>query len=400
MKELNIACDVLIAGGGISGVAAAVSAARSGAQTILIEKTRILGGTSTSALLRHICGLYLNGDEYPSETLNNGFTDEVVAGLSKLSPHSKVIKTGKVFVLPYSGVDLMQVMSSLCRSESNLSVFLDACAVSVSCAGQTIKEVLIYMSGNKRRIFPKAVIDCTGNGEVAYMAGASFEETPGGESQLAGYTIRLRGLHTEDEMLPVKVPYYMAQAVSEGLLPSSFKFTVFSSGDLPDEGYLKFGIEAPFNLKYHAAFERDAHNALRYLADKIPSFKGCLIVETSKGVFEREGRRICGQYMLTGEDVLRARKFPEGGVKNSWPIELWNRKRGSVYKYVKANDYYEIPLSCQKSIDIKNLLTAGRCISVTHEALGSTRVMGTCMALGEQAGRAAAGMARERDYAG
>jgi hypothetical protein len=99
---------------------------------------------------------------------------------------------------------------------------------------------------------------------------------------------------------------------------------------------------------------------------------------------------VLGDYVLTKEDVLSARKFPDGGVKNAWPVELWDRAKGTVYRYVPRGEYYEIPFRCQTVKGVPNLLTAGRCISVTHEALGSTRVMGTCMALGEQAGKAAA----------
>ncbi|TAL28020.1 MAG: FAD-dependent oxidoreductase, partial [Nitrospirae bacterium] len=111
-----------------------------------------------------------------------------------------------------------------------------------------------------------------------------------------------------------------------------------------------------------------------------------------------EGRRVCGEYTLTEKDVLSARKFSDGVVKNSWPIELWDRSRGTVYKYVPRGDYYEIPFRCLMVKGIRNLLTAGRCISVTHEALGSTRVMGTCMALGEQAGKAAAYHSKNNSY--
>jgi hypothetical protein len=96
--------------------------------------------------------------------------------------------------------------------------------------------------------------------------------------------------------------------------------------------------------------------------------------------------------------VLLARKFSDGIVKNAWPIELWYRLKGTVYKYVPRGDYYEIPLRCLMVRNIANLLTAGRCISVTHEALGSTRVMGACMALGDQAGKAAAYRVKNGKY--
>jgi hypothetical protein len=102
--------------------------------------------------------------------------------------------------------------------------------------------------------------------------------------------------------------------------------------------------------------------------------------------------------MLTEEDVLTARKFPDAIVRNAWPVELWDRSKGTLYRYVPRGDYYEIPFRCITVKGISNLLTAGRCISVSHAALGSTRVMGTCMALGDQAGRAAAYYVRNGEY--
>ena len=97
-----------------------------------------------------------------------------------------------------------------------------------------------------------------------------------------------------------------------------------------------------------------------------------------------------GYYQLTVEDILSARIFPDGVVKNAWPVELWDQDRGTVYRYLPEGSCHEIPFRCLTVRGITNLLTAGRCISVTREALGSTRVMGICLALGEQAGKAAA----------
>ena len=96
--------------------------------------------------------------------------------------------------------------------------------------------------------------------------------------------------------------------------------------------------------------------------------------------------------------MLGAAKFHDGVVKNSWPIELWDRNRGTVYKYLEPGEYYDIPFRCLKVKGLSNLLCAGRCISVSHEALGSTRVMGTCISLGEQAGLAAAHYVKKGKY--
>jgi len=110
----------------------------------------------------------------------------------------------------------------------------------------------------------------------------------------------------------------------------------------------------------------------------------------SPRVVDREGPRLCGEYTLTSDDILNARKFPDGAVKNAWPIELWDQEKGPSYRYLEPGNYHEIPLRCLKAQGISNCWSAGRCISATREALGSTRVIGICLSLGEEAGREAA----------
>ena len=128
------------------------------------------------------------------------------------------------------------------------------------------------------------------------------------------------------------------------------------------------------------------------LKASLPAFKASRMVDHTTDVLEREGIRLKGLYSLTGEDVLEAREFPDGAAKSAWPIELWDPERGPTYRYPEPGTACDIPLRCLKAADARNLFCAGRCISVTHEALGATRVMGTCMALGEAAGREAAKM--------
>ena len=242
------------------------------------------------------------------------------------------------------------------------------------------------------------VIDCSGSGSVAALAGAPFELTPEAERQLAGFVVHVKGLKDVDDSLSLKVPYYLAQAVKLGMFPPATRFTTFSPGDAADDGYCKMSISTSDGTPSEEKARADADGVIRYLASVLPAFEDSYVAGTSLKVLEREGRRIKGAYTLTKEDVLAARKFPDGVVRNAWPIELWDREKGTIYKYVPRGDYYEIPFRCLMVDGITNLLTAGRCISVTHEALGSTRVMGACMALGEQAGKAAAYWVRNGKY--
>jgi hypothetical protein len=395
---MNTSCDVLVIGAGVAGTAAAIAAARGGARTILLERERYLGGTGYAGMFQYICGLYLNADRVPTETLNTGVTREITELLSRASPNRRVKKIGQVYVLPYTRDDLQAVLTALCSGEKDLAVLRGNSVVSVTMENNGIRDATVEGVHETQVISSAMVLDCSGGGSIAAMAGAPFDLSPKGERQLAGFVVRVKGLKNVDESLAIKVPYALAQAVKQGILPPDIKLTTFSPGDVADEGFCKMSISSSDEATGTVKARKDADAAIRYLASVLQAFDSASIADTSRKVLEREGRRVVGAYMLTKEDVLSARKFPDGVVKNAWPIELWDEVKGTIYKYVPRGEYYEIPFRCLMVSGITNLLTAGRCISVTHEALGSTRVMGTCMALGEQAGKAAAYRVRNGKY--
>jgi hypothetical protein len=395
---MTTSCDVLVVGAGVAGTAAAVAAARGGARTILVEKERYLGGTGFAGRFQHICGLYLNAEAAPTETLNAGLAREITALLRKASPGTTIKKIGQVYVEPYQYDQLQSVLTALCYGESNIATLRGHEAVAVVMEEGRVRAVTIDGLRGKQDVSPKMVIDCSGSGTVAALAGAPFELSPDTERQLAGFVVHVKGLKNVDDSLSLKVPYYLAQAVKLGMFAPSVRFTTFSAGDAPDEGYCKMSFSAGDGAPSEEKARADADGVVRYLASVLPAFEDAYVAITSIKVLEREGRRVKGLYILTKEDALAARKFPDGVVRNAWPIELWDREKGTIYHYVPRGEHYEIPFRCLMVDGVTNLLTAGRCISVTHEALGSTRVMGTCMALGEQAGKAAAYWVRNGKY--
>jgi FAD dependent oxidoreductase len=388
MKRLS--CDVLVIGGGVAGSSAAVAAARSGARTLLVEKEPYLGGTGYAGMFQYICGLYLNGADFPSDTLNDGLAREIALHLLQASPDRTIRKVGRVYLLPYKRDELDAILGSLCRGENRLELLHNCTATAVEVSSGNVNTVTVSVPGGEQSITAAMVIDCSGSGAIAAMAGAGVELTPPGERQLAGYVVHVKGLKNRGEGLPLEVPFRLARAVTEGKLPPLLKFTTFTPGDAADEGFCKMSLDGEAGPGRDERAHRDAAAMLSCLAGEIPAFKDSVIAGSSLTVLDREGGRVAGHYTLTRDDILAARKFPDGVVKNAWPIELWDRARGTVYAYVPQGEYYEIPFRCLMVNGCGNLLTAGRCISVTREALGSTRVMGTCMALGEQAGRAAA----------
>ncbi len=388
-------CDVLVAGGGVAGAAAAISAARRGCRVILVEQNDRLGGIGTQALLGTICGLYGTSEDLPTETLNRGMVREVVSGLHAQSPRRMVQKRGQVYVLPYADSDLAAVLDALCATEKNLTLLLRSRLVSASVRSQTVSELSLEGS-TLLRVLPAVVIDATGNGEVGYLAGASFDLAPREQRQMAGYTVRVRGLDNPDG-LGLKVPYVLA-GLKGNAVSATLRFTAFTAGEEPDEGFLKFSSARPDGPEREQQMKADVAAAMEALVDRLPAFHKAYIVETAGTVIDREGRRLCGEYVLTEEDIVSGRKFDDGAVRNAWPIELWDRHKGTLYRYAPKGDYYEIPFRSLVVKGFANLLASGRCISASHEAFGSVRVMGCCMATGDAAGRAAAAFVKSGKY--
>ncbi len=390
MKYKTIECEVLVVGGGVSGIAASVKAAREGASTVLIEKNSFPGGTAITGLHRFICGLYANSKDMPDKILNKGIASEICFMLQKLPPEKNPLRMGKVYVLPFAASNLMSVLRSLSQKEKQLNIYYNTEVVSAKTENNTIVSVTIQKFNKKFNIIPRVVIDCSGDGVIIKLSGARYETTSPDQRQLSGYTFRVKGLKHVDDILAVKVPYYLSKAAEQKKIPFYLKYTTFVSGDDEDEGYCKLNIPPELTIKMEKQAKKDALLVHNFLSMVLPVFKKSYIVEMSPEVVDREGPLLYGKYTLTAEDIINARKFPDGIVKNAWPIELWDQQKGIIYKYLEPGENYEIPLRCLVTKDIKNLFCAGRCISVTHEALGSTRVMGTCISLGERAGYEAA----------
>ena len=386
MTNMIRACDVLVVGGGVAGMTAAISASRSGANVLLIEKENSIGGVARSGLNSYICGLYPSLETTPSKTLNDGITREVCLNLKKLDPSKKITRIGKVYALPYAVKNLLKVFTSLLQREKGLKVLKDCHAVSVKTINKVVKEVKAKRKKESFIITPKVVIDSSGEGVIVKLSGAGYLLSDPSRCQLAGYSMRIKGIKSSSQMIEVKVPYYIRKGIKEKKLPAYLKYTTLTLIKGKDEAIIKLSVSPKHKTK---EVEKDARKVHRYLTLCISSFEGTRITETSSEVLNREGIRVKGEYILKTADVLKARKFIDGVVKNAWPIEFWDQRKGPQYKYIRPGDYYEIPARCLKAKDVENLYCAGRCISASQEALASTRVMGTCMSLGEEAGQAA-----------
>jgi len=382
-------CDVLVAGAGLPGVCAALSAARTGAATTLVESRDGPGGSAVAAMHRVVCGLYGTDSVSPPQLLNGGITTEIVDRLKALNPSENTVRVGKVWVLPFRTSHLQSVLRDLMARQARLTVCYHTAVSSVEADAGRVRQAILRRQNRDASVAPRSVVDATGDGIIIRACGAGQPPTPPAEQPLAGFTLHVENLQGADDALPVKVPYILAQGVREHALPPPLQFTSFYAGAEPGHGYCKLSFY-PEDNRQADQIKEQARQVHRYLAAHLPAFRGSVVREMSPTLVPREGHRLDGQYILTREDVLGARKFPDPAASNAWPIEIWDREKGPTFEYLEPGAHYDIPARCLTARSLSNLFAAGRCLSATSEALGSARVMGPCMALGETAGRLAA----------
>lgn len=369
--------DVLVAGGGSAGCAAAVAATRSGASCLLVESAGFLGGTGT-AVLDTFYGFYAPGPE--SRRVVGGVGWEVcerlfAAGEAFERPNTYGAGTG----VTYEPEALKLVWDEL---TADAEVLLHARVTGVGPDGVVVETV-----AGPFLVKAKVIVDATGDAQVAWRAGATVER-PGMRLQPMTTTFRLGGVDLSatstaelhelmaDADLPRKEGS-VHRTVHEGIVHTNL--TRVSGLDPTD----------PLEL---SAAEREGRRQVgeyvRFLRDKVPGYGSAVLLGTSTRIGVRESRRLVGRYVLTRDDVLGGRDFPDAIARCGAPIEDHDSDAATKWEYVKQP--YGIPYRCLLPVEVPGLLVAGRCLSATHDAHASARSMGQCMAMGQAAGTAAA----------
>ncbi len=377
------AFDAVVIGAGVSGVPAAVAAARAGARTLLLERLERPGGLMISGLGFPVCGLFYSGADRSPAVLNPGFPERFYRAVCIDYPDAAQAM-GRVTVCRCPA-DWFEIFY---RKQIEETPGLTACfgvrRIQMKTNNQQIQSISFRLpEGEEKMLAAGQVIDCTGNGAVLAQSGADCIVPT--EPALGGFCIRLVRVR-DDELLPIRIPYVLRQAGEAGVLPGWCRWTTCTP-DGAGSLLLKFNLPA---ATPHEEVERDCRCAVDRLIADIAALRRCRIEQTSPGMLPREGVRLRGRAVLRAEDVRSARSVEHPAARGAWPIEFWDGQRGPQFEYLPDGACYEIPLDALRSVNIENLWAAGRLISAESMALASARVMGIAMATGEAAGRAAA----------
>lgn len=394
MKDRRDEYDLIVAGGGLAGICAAIAAARHGCSVALIQDRPVLGGNSSSEIRVNVGGA--------SHSFRNARETGIIEELLIEDRHRNPFPMVNAHISSIWDMILWEWVTR----EENLDLYLNTSARKALMEGDRIVGVRASQLGTEEEFEFRAriVIDATGDGAVAFDAGAEyrmgrearseFNESLAPEkadSYTLGSSIMFR---TRDMGRPVEfeppswaydfptdedLPFRNHGRISGGFWWIEFGGmldTIKDNERIRDELWkLVFGVWD--HIKNHGD-----HGAENYALEWVGSIPG-----------KRESRRFMGDYILTQNDVEEAVLFEDRVAYGGWPIDLHPPKgiyeAGKPANFKRLKQPYSIPYRCLYSRNVENLMMAGRNISVTHVALGTTRLMATCAVIGQAAGTAA-----------
>ena len=404
MAQNTVSYDVVVVGGGAAGLAAAVAAGNAGARTALVERYGFLGGMATAGMVSTICGLYHSATVGAPEPINDGFAESFARRLSAMPGCQKPVRRGPSFVLPYTPFAFACLADELVTAVGALDVYLHAYLVGVDAGPDRIEALRIATWERSLELRARVVVDTSGDAVVARQAGAATETAPPSDRQLPSLIFVLQqvdvaALGAGPRLAVLRT---LLAAEREGRLPPGASNITLGPSPQPGEliGKLALGglaSELSDRRDFLTTAEQEGRRrvlAVTEFLKTLPPFARAFVSHVAAQVGVRESRQVIGRYRLTREDVVSGRKFPDGVARAGWPIELWHDGHlGATYEYLEDGQTYDIPLRSLQARDVDNLFVAGRCMSATHDALGSVRVIGTCLATGEAVGLAAARLA-------
>jgi hypothetical protein len=405
---LRLQTDVLVAGGGAAGVAASVTAARSGLDVTLVERYGFCGGGAVAGLSGTVCGLYAASadPDRPPEQVVFGFADEFVRLLESRGGLTPPVRYGRTYTRVHDPLVWREAADHV-LGEAGVRVLFHCIVTGVLLDGDRVAGLVASSKEGPLELRARITIDASGDADVVAMAG--FPSFVGDEGRVQNPTMifRLGGVDTgrflraygPDTIMPPRFSELLQAHHGKGYaLPRAkvWLFTTTRPGELlcnctrvlgPDGRELNT-LSARDFTDAELEGRRQVREYARFLRDHVEGCEASWVNDTGVQVGVRQTRQVRGVARLGNRDVLGGVKCADGVARSPWPIELHSGAKPRVEWLLE--DVYEVPFGCFVPERGEGLLVAGRCLSAEHEAVASARVTAQCFSYGHAIGHAAA----------
>ena len=362
--------DVLVIGGGPAGVAAAVAAARGGAETWLVERYNHLGGLWTGGLVLPLLSTHGQSKDNKTIQVVHGLGGEMYDRLKQMKMTCQEINPR---IDPEAG---KYVLDEMIR-EAGVKMLYHTWGAHVLMDGKTIKGVFIENKSGRQVILAKAVIDCTGDGDLFHWAGENYDEMT--------YAIGL--VHRLGNIDRIKGDHPEAKKYLGGPTPLKSVNWVNMWGE--DESATDAMVLSRLQMKYRKQIWENVEKL-----KQMPGYEDVFLLDTASQIGTRMSRILDGEYRLTLEDSMTYKNFDDAvGVSGAWTTMLYKGKRVPM----NERPHWQIPYRSLIPKTVENLLAAGRCFCFERELAEDTRIIGTCLVTGQGAGAAAAIAVKQRE---
>lgn len=390
MKETNY--DVIVVGGGFAGSAAALAAARGGAKTLLVERINALGGASVTMLVNPFMR-YSTRDPETGETkyLSRGIFEEIVAEMRKENA-----MLNNIF-----NPEWVKIILNRKLLEAGVTLLFNSQLIGAEREGDRICSVTVANKSGNVKLTASYFIDCTGDADLAVFGGFPFRLGRPEDQLCQPMTLNFQIAGVDHEQF-TKAQGSIVRIWNEERAKGYIKN--------PMDGIMVFHTTIPGIVSLNATrivrknptdgwdvTEADIEareqvvELWTFLKNHIPGFENSVILSTAVQTGVRESRMIDGEHVLTSEELVACTQFPDCIAAGNYDIDIHNPEgSGTSHYFFPDGQYYTIPYRSLIPKNAENLLVAGRCISATHEAQASIRIMAIVCTLGEAAGTAAA----------
>ena len=386
--------DLIVVGGGLSGVAAAVSAARRGLKVLIADKAGWLGGAMSNCLIYPFMPYHMKDKDGNSVDLSTGFFKELTTRAAKdLPPNTKP---------NYYDSEYFKFLLDDVVAEAGVEVLFHVTLFRVETEGREIKNLLFAAKSGVLEYSADFYIDATGDGDLFYFAGCDFQLGRDADNLCQPMTTCFRIANVDrakfEEELPTMQALYKQFRKEGKIINERENILVFRHG-MPD-GVLHFNTTRV--IKHNPTDPEDVSRAevlarkqvkemVEFLKANLESCKNATLIACAADIGVRESRKLRGVHILNQDELIACTKFEDSIALGNYDIDIHNPAGADTsHYYFGPGEYYTIPYRSLLPKEYDNLLVAGRCISATHEAQASVRIMPICCCMGEAAGTAAA----------